>query len=127
MMKLSYEQAAKKLASCGQGHVLSQWKKLSAKARADLLAQVESIDPKSIARCRVALTEGAASIDNSKGVAPKAQLLSHHSGSAIQPGCQIVVPSKKNKNKLSTAEILSIGSSSASIAAVVATIANILE
>ena len=56
-----------------------------------------------------------------------AQLLSHHSSSSIQPGCQIVVPSKKNKNKLSTAEILSIGSSSASIAAVVATIANILK
>ena len=56
-----------------------------------------------------------------------AQLLSHHSSSVIQPGCQIVVPSKKNKNKLSTAEILSIGSSSASIAAVVATIANILK
>ena len=74
-MKLSYEQAAKKLASCGQDHVLSQWKKLSAKARADLLAQVESIDPKSIARCRVALKEGAASIDNSKGVAPKVSVL----------------------------------------------------
>ncbi len=56
-----------------------------------------------------------------------AQLLSHHSSSSIQPGCQIVVPSKKNKNKLSTAEILSIGSSSASIAAVVATIANLLK
>lgn len=56
-----------------------------------------------------------------------AKLLSHHSKSAIQPGCQIVVPSKKNKNKMSTAEILSIGSSSASIAAVVATIANILK
>ena len=56
-----------------------------------------------------------------------AKLLSHHSGSDIQPGCQIVVPSKKNKNKMSTAEILSIGSSSASIAAVVATIANILK
>ena len=56
-----------------------------------------------------------------------AKLLSHHSKSAIQPGCQIVVPSKKSKNKMSTAEILSIGSSSASIAAVVATIANILK
>lgn len=56
-----------------------------------------------------------------------AKLLSHYSKSDIQPGCQIVVPSKKAKNKMSTAEILSIGSSSASIAAVVATIANILK
>lgn len=53
--------------------------------------------------------------------------ISHWKSGDIQPGCQIVVPSKKQKNKMSTAEILSIGSSSASIAAVVATIANLLK
>lgn len=53
--------------------------------------------------------------------------INHMSSDDIQPGCQIVVPSKKSKNKMSTAEILSIGSSSASIAAVVATIANLLK
>jgi len=56
-----------------------------------------------------------------------AKLIGRHSKDDIQPGCQIVVPSKKNKNRMSTAEILSIGSSSASIAAVVATIANLLK
>lgn len=53
--------------------------------------------------------------------------ISHIKSKDIQPGCQIVVPSKKQKNKMSTAEILSIGSSSASIAAVIATIANLLK
>lgn len=53
--------------------------------------------------------------------------ISHYSSKDIEPGCQIVVPSKKQKNKMSTAEVLSIGSSSASIAAVVATIANLLK
>jgi len=53
--------------------------------------------------------------------------ISHIKSKDIEPGCQIVVPSKGKKNKMSTAEILSIGSSSASIAAVVATIANLLK
>lgn len=53
--------------------------------------------------------------------------ISHIKSKDIQPGCQIVVPSKKQKNKMSTAEVLSIGSSSASIAAVIATIANLLK
>ena len=74
-MKLNYEQAVRKLASCGQEHVLSQWKKLSAKARADLLSQIDAIDPKSIARCRAALKEGSAAIDNSNGAAPVVSVL----------------------------------------------------
>lgn len=53
--------------------------------------------------------------------------ISHMKSKDIQPGCQIVVPSKKQKNRMSTAEVLSIGSSSASIAAVIATIANLLK
>ena len=42
-----------------------------------------------------------------------------------KPGCQIVVPSKKQHRGLSLPEILSIGSSTSSIAAMIATIANL--
>ncbi len=45
----------------------------------------------------------------------------------IQPGCEIVVPSKKIKQKMSTAEIMSLGTSSASIATMIITVANILK
>ena len=55
------------------------------------------------------------------------ELLSHHSKKAVQPGCEIVVPSKKAKNKLSTAETMSIGTSAASIATMIITVANILK
>ena len=55
------------------------------------------------------------------------ELLSHHSKKAVQPGCEIVVPSKKTKNKLSTAETMSIGTSAASIATMIITVANILK
>ncbi|MDD6854259.1 MAG: SLBB domain-containing protein [Prevotella sp.] len=44
----------------------------------------------------------------------------------VRPGCEIVVPTKAN-SKLSMAETLSIGSSAASIAAVIATIANLVK
>ena len=53
--------------------------------------------------------------------------LSGMSSKGIEPGCEIVVPTKTRNNRMSTAEILSIGSSSASIAAVIATIANLLK
>ncbi len=55
------------------------------------------------------------------------ELLSHHSKDAVQPGCQIVVPSKKNKNKMTTAEYAAMGTSAASIATMMVTIANILK
>ena len=55
------------------------------------------------------------------------ELLSHHSKKAVQPGCEIVVPSKKAKNRLSTAETMSIGTSAASIATMIITVANILK
>jgi hypothetical protein len=42
-----------------------------------------------------------------------------------RPGCQIVVPTKKRRRPLSLPEILSIGASTSSIAAMVATIANL--
>lgn len=53
--------------------------------------------------------------------------LSHHSRKAVQPGCEIVVPSKKARNKMTTAETMSIGTSAASIATMIITVANILK
>ena len=43
-----------------------------------------------------------------------------------QPGCEIVVP-KKVRNRMSIAETLTIGTSVASIATMIATLANILK
>ena len=47
-------------------------------------------------------------------------------GAKVQPGCEIVVPAKL-KRKMSTAEMMSMGSSMSSIAAMIATVANILK
>lgn len=44
----------------------------------------------------------------------------------VRPGCEIIVPTKSS-TRLSLAETLSIGSSAASIAAVIATIANLVK
>lgn len=43
------------------------------------------------------------------------------------PGCEIIVPSKPATNKMSAAEIVAIGSGTASIATMIATIANLLK
>lgn len=43
------------------------------------------------------------------------------------PGCEIVVPTKQRGHKLSTAEMLAIGTSTASIATMIATIVNVLK
>lgn len=55
------------------------------------------------------------------------ELISHTSTKAVQPGCTIVVPSKKQKNKMTTAEYAAMGTSAASIATMMVTIANILK
>lgn len=55
------------------------------------------------------------------------ELISHHSSKDIQPGCEIVVPSKKQKRQMSTAEMMSMGTSAASIATMIITVANILK
>lgn len=55
------------------------------------------------------------------------ELISHTSGKAVQPGCEIVIPSKSKKNKMSTAEYAAMGTSAASIATMMVTIANILK
>ena len=47
-------------------------------------------------------------------------------GARIQPGCEIIVPSKL-KRKMSVAETMSLGSSMSSIAAMIATIANMTK
>ena len=47
-------------------------------------------------------------------------------GAKIQPGCEIVVPSKISR-KMSVAETMSIGTGAASIAAMIASIANLLK
>lgn len=55
------------------------------------------------------------------------ELLSHSSKKAVQPGCTVVVPSKKQKSKMTTAEYAAMGTSAASIATMMVTIANILK
>ena len=55
------------------------------------------------------------------------QLVNRHHKKAIQPGCEIVVPSKNAKNKLTMAETVAMGTSAASIATMMVTIANILK
>ena len=55
------------------------------------------------------------------------ELLNHRSKKAVEPGCTIVVPSKKQKQKMTTAEYAAMGTSAASIATMMVTIANILK
>ena len=43
------------------------------------------------------------------------------------PGCEIVVPTKQQGRRMTTAEVLAIGSSTASIATMIATLVNILK
>lgn len=47
--------------------------------------------------------------------------------SPVEAGCEIVVPKKRERQRLSATEIFSIGSSAASIAAVIATIVNLVN
>ena len=53
--------------------------------------------------------------------------VSKRSSSDIKPGCEIVVPSKSAAKKMSTAEIVAIGSSTASIATMIVTLVNLLK
>ena len=74
---MNYASAEKILKECSQEHILSQWRTLSAKDRANLLGQIEKLDVKDIVRCRAALEVSASSGDsNSGGVAPKVISLS---------------------------------------------------
>ena len=69
---MNLAEAKKRLAACGQEHVLEYWKELSKAERSALLAQVAAIDPKSVKACAAALKGGvAAAVDTSRGLAPK--------------------------------------------------------
>jgi hypothetical protein len=48
-------------------------------------------------------------------------------GAKPTPGCEIIVPSKPKRDKSSIAEMLTIGTSVASIATMIATLANVLK
>ena len=48
-------------------------------------------------------------------------------GKSIEPGCEIVIPTKPAKTQLSTAERLSIGTSTASIATMIATVVSVIN
>jgi len=49
------------------------------------------------------------------------------SSKQVQPGCEIIVPAKKERDGLKTTEILSLGSTSASLATVVLALMNLLK
>lgn len=53
--------------------------------------------------------------------------ISKRSSGYIKPGCEIVVPTKSAAKKLSTAEIVAIGSSTASIATMIVTMVNLMK
>ena len=53
--------------------------------------------------------------------------LGHRSSRSIQPGCEIVVPTKPQRNKMTPQEMMTIGTSTASIATMIATLVNILK
>ena len=55
------------------------------------------------------------------------RVLNGSTSKLIEPGCEIVVPAKENKQKMSTAEMLSIGTSASSLATMIATLANLLK
>ena len=57
--KMNYAEAESLLKKCGQQQVLAHWPKLGKKDRESLLAQIATLDPKSLARCQKALAEGA--------------------------------------------------------------------
>lgn len=48
-------------------------------------------------------------------------------GAKLEPGCEIVVPARSDKDKMTTAEWLGIGTSAASITTMVATIVNMFK
>ena len=50
-----------------------------------------------------------------------------HSSKLVQPGCEIVVPARKEREGLKAAEVLSLGSTSASLATVVLALMNLLK
>ncbi len=50
-----------------------------------------------------------------------------HSAKLVQPGCEIVVPAKSERERMSTSEILSLSSTSASLATVIIAMINLFK
>lgn len=73
---MNYTEAERLLKSCGQEHVLAYWKRLAKNERKELLAQVATIEPKSLRQCAAALETGGDRFDSSTGLAPKVAELS---------------------------------------------------
>ncbi len=73
---MNYTEAERLLKSCGQEHVLAYWKRLAKSERKELLAQVATIEPKSLKQCAAALETGGDRFDSSTGLAPKVAELS---------------------------------------------------
>ena len=84
---MNYAEAEKKLKACGQEHLVAGWSKLSKKGREALLAQVEAIDPKEVARCQAELKAAAAPKDgakpSSRGPAARAPKVATLKGAAL--------------------------------------------
>ena len=57
----------------------------------------------------------------------KASKLRLHSRKQLEPGCEIIVPTKDKSNKLTLAEMMSIGTMTASMAAVIASIIHLFK
>lgn len=53
--------------------------------------------------------------------------LKRHTNKLIEPGCEIIIPGKGPKNRMSVAEIIGMGTSVASMATMVATMVNIFK
>ena len=53
--------------------------------------------------------------------------LSHRSTKAVQPGCEIVVPTKKQNSRMSTGEVMAIASGGASLASVVVALISLIK
>lgn len=73
---MNYTEAERLLKSCGQEHVLAYWKRLAKNERKELLAQIATIEPKSLKQCAAALETGGDRFDSSTGLAPKVAELS---------------------------------------------------
>lgn len=53
--------------------------------------------------------------------------VSKNSSKVVEPGCEIVVPRKSMRNKLTPTEMATIGTSTASIATMIVAIINLLK
>ena len=81
---MTYEQAMALLKKNGQEQVLRFWKKLSAKERKALLAQIESIDFKEVARCQAMLPGSGVAAETVKKGRPTAPKVAELKGAALK-------------------------------------------